>query len=365
LQQDYQAMMTALTAHGLLGLVVNQSGGALPEFLPLVGMGPVTTGGPASLAALLAVVPGGAIGPLVALAAAAPAAAVLAGAAAPGAPDVVGPGVLDMGGALGDRLDMGALSAAVEAVQRELADQRHAQGSSSSRHGRNKSDKKEKHRSSGRHRSGSSSSRGGRSRNKKEDRKKKKKKDSKGHGSSSHHRRSRSSRSGSSSSRSRRSGSSSDTSWMRWRAKGRDHTVDPYQIRRLEQVKFKARGDLMSFAAKHPGALSGYFLAMAHQKVSNGRVMRTKDLRNTSVSAWAQMQEVGETRDKREVATLAWVMDLINLKDLEVAMDVLSQRILAIQRAKAKGGSWEKGEMIELTPGGGGCMAAGLLKLTQ
>ena len=77
---------------------------------------------------------------------------------------------------------------------------------------------------------------------------------------------------------------------------------------------------------------------------------RTVSLRNASVSQWAaQHSGLTEVRDQREVATLAQVMDLINPRTLEEAMDVLAQRIVAIQQAKKKGGSWEKAESIELT----------------
>jgi hypothetical protein len=58
-------------------------------------------------------------------------------------------------------------------------------------------------------------------------------------------------------------------------------------------------------------------------------------------------------------------MDLINSRDLEQAMDLLAQRILAVQRAKMKGGSWEKAENIELLAGPSmGSAAGGILKLT-
>eukprot|EP00959_Pyramimonas_sp_CCMP1952_P025353 531728-Pyramimonas_sp.AAC.1 len=47
-------------------------------------------------------------------------------------------------------------------------------------------------------------------------------------------------------------------------------------------------------------------------------------------------------------------------------MDVLAQRIIALQRAGSKGGSWEKAEAAELLTGtGGGVAAGGLLRLTM
>ena len=59
-------------------------------------------------------------------------------------------------------------------------------------------------------------------------------------------------------------------------------------------------------------------------------------------------------------------MDLVSAADLATAMDVLAQRIIAIQRAKTKGGSWPKAEAVGLLTGtGGGVAAGGLLKLTM
>ena len=123
----------------------------------------------------------------------------------------------------------------------------------------------------------------------------------------------------------------------------------------------------MTFAAKHPGALTGYFMAMVHSKLGLGNVRKTKQLRTASVSTWVQNYGgVTEVRDVREMATLASVMDLVNQEDLAAAMDTLSQRILAIQQAKKKGGSWEKAEAIELTPGAGtGLASSSMLRLTQ
>ena len=121
--------------------------------------------------------------------------------------------------------------------------------------------------------------------------------------------------------------------------------------RKLETQKFRARGDLMAFAAKHPGALSGYFLAMVHRRLSQGRLTHTRQLRDVSVTAWAQQHSgVTEVRDNKEILTLALVLDLVNGNDLEAALDVLAQRILAVQRAKQKGGSWEKAAGLFLLP---------------
>ena len=135
----------------------------------------------------------------------------------------------------------------------------------------------------------------------------------------------------------------------------------------METEKFRARGDLLAFAAKHPGALSGYFLAMIHRKLSQGRLQRTGQLRNVSTTAWAaQYTGLTEQRDLKEVMTLATVVDLVNARDLAAAMDVLCQRVVAIQRAKVKGGSWEKAETVDLVmlPSAGMSAPSGLLKLS-
>ena len=59
-------------------------------------------------------------------------------------------------------------------------------------------------------------------------------------------------------------------------------------------------------------------------------------------------------------------LDAFNAQDLATAMDALAQRIIATQRAKSKGGSWEKAEAAELLTGTGrGVAAGGLLKLTM
>ena len=147
-------------------------------------------------------------------------------------------------------------------------------------------------------------------------------------------------RHGSSSSGSSSSSGTTDSEegrMIKWRAKGRSRDVDPAELRNLETRKFKARGELLSFAAQHPGALSGFFLGLVHQKLSHGLVRRTGDLRKVSCAQWAtQYTGLTEVRDLREVQTLAAVMDLINMADLETAMDTLDHRIVAIQSRSAR-----------------------------
>ncbi|CAE8627969.1 unnamed protein product [Polarella glacialis] len=234
-------------------------------------------------------------------------------------------------------LGMAEMAKAIEDVRAEIKDQlRNKKGDK-----KKKKDKKEK------------------SKRKKKDRRRRRK--SSGSSSSS-------SGNDKSSSRSRSSSSnSSDNEFVQWKDQGSSKSVKAESVRRLEGIKFKARGELLTFAARHPGALSGYFLAMIHQKLSAGRVTRGKQLREVSVSQWAaQHSGLTETRDLREVATLGAVMDCINMRDLSTAMDTLSQRIVAIQRAKTAGCDWKKAEALELVVGNGPLAAAsGMLRLTQ
>jgi hypothetical protein len=88
-------------------------------------------------------------------------------------------------------------------------------------------------------------------------------------------------------------------------------------------------------------------------RLSKGHVTKSGQLREASVASWAgQYTGLTEVRDLREVMTLANIMDSINRREMAQAMDVLSQRIVAIQLAKRKGGSWDKAELVELVPSG-------------
>ena len=72
-------------------------------------------------------------------------------------------------------------------------------------------------------------------------------------------------------------------------------------------------------------------------------------MRGVSVTSWAQKHAgLTELRDQREVSTIAHTLDMVSRGDVAEAMDVLCQRILAIQQAKSKGGSWDKAANIEL-----------------
>ena len=134
----------------------------------------------------------------------------------------------------------------------------------------------------------------------------------------------------------------------------------------LEGKRFKKRGDLLRFAAERPGALGGYFLAGVFSRLSKGPLRRSRQLREASVAQWAaQYTGLTETRDLREVATVAAALDHINRSELAQAVDLLSQRVVAIQAAKRKGGSWDKAESLELLPTSGLALAPGGLAALQ
>ena len=84
-----------------------------------------------------------------------------------------------------------------------------------------------------------------------------------------------------------------------------------------------------------------------------------------STATWAAtMTGLTEQRDLREVQTLCLAMDLVKKKEVAQALDVIAQRIVAIQQAKKPQGKWEKAEQIELLPTGGSSLASsGMLSL--
>jgi len=195
--------------------------------------------------------------------------------------------------------------------------------------------------------------------------KKKKKSDKKKKKRSSSTSSSRTSRSRSSRSSSRGSNSSSSGP-LQWKSKGKDRKVKFEEIHAVDKEKFKRKGELLAYATKHPGALTAHFLASIYARRSKGRIERSSQLREASVVAWAaQHSGLSEVRDVREILTLGEAMDSINRKEIERAMDILSQRILAIQQAKKKGGTWDKAEAIELIPGGTSLASSSMLALTN
>ena len=204
---------------------------------------------------------------------------------------------------------------------------------------------------------------------KKDDKKKKskkgKKKKKRGSSSSSSSSRSRS-RSSASSTSSSSSTDSGKRKPLRWKEKGRDRRVSYEDLAHVDGLKWKKKGDLIAFAMKNPGALTGHFLAGVCARLSKGTLARTSQLRDVSVAAWAhQFTGLTEVRDLKEVLTLAEILDSVNRREIARAMDILCQRILAIQAAKLKGGSWEKAESIELVNTQRSLASTSMLALTN
>ena len=165
----------------------------------------------------------------------------------------------------------------------------------------------------------------------------------------------------------RDSSSSSTSDYVRWKSEARSKRVDPKQIQNFATRKFRDQSDVVSFAAAHPGALAAAFLQQVHQKYSQLMMSNTKDLRKHNLVEWSGLHSnTPDKRDSKEMVTCCLAMDSINAGQLATAMDVLSQRIVAIQLARSSGGSWEKASRVELTiPGGGTAASAGLLRLSQ
>lgn len=148
--------------------------------------------------------------------------------------------------------------------------------------------------------------------------------------------------------------------------KSKNRSLEYNEVHAVDAQKFKRKGELLAYATKHPGALSAHFLASIYSRLSKGRLTKSSQLREANVTQWAsQHSGLSEIRDVREVLTLAETMDCINRREISRAMDVLAQRILAVQQAKRKGGSWEKAECIELIPSGSALASNAMLALTN
>ena len=182
--------------------------------------------------------------------------------------------------------------------------------------------------------------------------------------------RSDSTSSSSSGSRSRSRSSSSSASSSRkplvWKEKGKDKKVSYEDLTHVDQLRLKKKGDLLNFAAKNPGALTAHFLAGVYARLSKGTIHRSSQLREASVSAWAhQHSGLTEPRDLKEVLTLAEVLDHVNRREIARALDIIVQRIVAIQSARQKGGTWEKAENLELINSQRTLASSSMLALTN
>jgi hypothetical protein len=264
----------------------------------------------------------------------------------------------------GDAMAMETMARMVAKMREDLQ-----RRDSSDQSGKSKKDGKNK--KDGKDDKGSKEKKSKKEKKEKEKKKKHKKKKKKKHGSRSRRRRRGDSSPGTSSSSttsgtSSRSGSDSDD-YLRWEADGRNKKVDPRKVQRFATKRFKDQGDVIAFASQHPGALTAHFLQMVHQRFCQVMMKDTREMRSHSLVDWTtHFSHLSDIRDQKEVMTLSLAMDSINARKLETAMDVLAQRISAVQAAKSKGGSWEKAAKIELTlPPGQASSSSGLLRLTM
>jgi len=129
----------------------------------------------------------------------------------------------------------------------------------------------------------------------------------------------------------------------------------------VESRRCETKADVHQIASKYPGALAAYWLAAIYSKVTRGESVRsTKDLRRTNAFAWSTtFSGLSDLRDQREVQTLCLAIDHVNKDQMAEALDTMAQRVVAIQAAKRKGGTWEKAEAAELLPGTGSAVVPG------
>ena len=162
------------------------------------------------------------------------------------------------------------------------------------------------------------------------------------------------------------SSSSSSNGPLTWKFKGKSREVTYAQLHAIDKEKFKKKGDLVAYAALHPGALTASFLGGVFARLSKGKMSKSSQLTQASVMSWVnQFSGLSEIRDVREAMTLAEIMDSVNRQEISHAMDVLCQRLLAIQRAREKGSSWDKAMALELIPHGASLATGSMLQLTN
>ena len=157
---------------------------------------------------------------------------------------------------------------------------------------------------------------------------------------------------------------------LQWQFDGRSVAVSPEDLAGIETEKFKSRAALLTFSRTRPGALAAHFLSTARvrMKGASGVVTRSRHLRDITLAEWVAngCSGVTETRDLREMQTLAAVADALNQRNEAHAMDTIVMRMLAMGKAKEKGGSWDKASRLELIPlQGGDQLPAGLASLTS
>jgi hypothetical protein len=144
---------------------------------------------------------------------------------------------------------------------------------------------------------------------------------------------------------------------MVWTKKGTKR-IRSSQITTLNSLRFKRRADLLNFHHRHPGGLAALFLWQVKQRMGGDPPKDSKQLKKVDTSTWVTMSSgLKEIRDQREVAFLAKILTELGHDRLDIAADLLAQRMREVLAAKKDGGSWEKAAVLSLLPSSHGGQA--------
>ena len=204
--------------------------------------------------------------------------------------------------------------------------------------------------------SGSSSSKSKKHKKEKKKKHKKDKKEAKKYGIAS----SDSDSSSHKSSGSNSSYSSGEARFVQWASNSdsRKRKITQGQLLKFQTLRFKKRGDLLTFATRYPGALVMHLISQARGKAGLSTARTVGAMMETDLARWAEHSGLKEVRDQREVQFLAKLITTVGSKRLPEAMDLLAMRIREVLLAKKEGQSWDKAAVVALTPGALGPAAA-------
>ena len=86
-------------------------------------------------------------------------------------------------------------------------------------------------------------------------------------------------------------------------------------------------------------------------KVHGGAVTKSEELYAVDPTVWAAREtSLKDTRDVKELMLLTHLLLLCNQRKVERLVDVVAMRIRELKFAKSQGQSWEKAEVVALTP---------------
>ena len=119
----------------------------------------------------------------------------------------------------------------------------------------------------------------------------------------------------------------------------------------MNKLRFKRRSDLQNFADKYPGALAAHLLLQIRLRVHGGQAEKQDHLYSVDPTVWASREShLKDTRDIKEMLLLTHLLMLLNQKKIERIADVIAMRVRELRFAKTAGQSWEKAEVVSLTP---------------